>query len=128
MLSTLFFSFFQLLYLLDTLKNAIQKQNIRLSFVHATYIAKVAQQILRPGVLFLRNLMFIFRHCYIDLIYLLTLKTICLFIEEHMYLVISKFLLGTQYVDLKRVPDFFRLFYSFDLEVMHCLFLYFYFL
>ncbi|KAK3513781.1 hypothetical protein QTP70_028898 [Hemibagrus guttatus] len=74
----------QLLYLLDTLRNAIQKQNLRVSFVHATYIAKVAQQILRP--------------------------------EEHMYLVISKFLLGTQYVDLKRVPDFFRLFYSFDLE------------
>ncbi|XP_058274902.1 nucleolar pre-ribosomal-associated protein 1 isoform X1 [Hemibagrus wyckioides] len=74
----------QLLYLLDTLRNAIQKQNLRVSFVHATYIAKVTQQILRP--------------------------------EEHMYLVISKFLLGTQYVDLKRVPDFFRLFYSFDLE------------
>ncbi|TTH23517.1 Nucleolar pre-ribosomal-associated protein 1 [Bagarius yarrelli] len=36
--------------------------------------------------------------------------------EEHMYLVVSKFLSGTQYVDLKRVPDFFRLFYSFDLE------------
>ncbi|KAF5902994.1 nucleolar pre-ribosomal-associated protein 1, partial [Clarias magur] len=74
----------QLLYLLDTLRNAIQKQNLRVSFMHATYVAKVAEQILRP--------------------------------EEHMYLVISKFLLGTQYVDLKRVPDFFRLFYSFDLE------------
>ncbi|KAB5535628.1 hypothetical protein PHYPO_G00120070 [Pangasianodon hypophthalmus] len=74
----------QLLYLLDTLRNAIQKENLRISFMHATYIAKVAQQILRP--------------------------------EEHMYLVISRFLLGTQYVDLKRVPDFFRLFYSFDLE------------
>ncbi|XP_047018439.2 nucleolar pre-ribosomal-associated protein 1 isoform X7 [Ictalurus punctatus] len=74
----------QLLYLLDTLRNAIQKQNLRVSFMHASYIAKVVQQILRP--------------------------------EEHMYLVISKFLLGTQYVDLKRVPDFFRLFYSFDLE------------
>ncbi|XP_047662255.1 nucleolar pre-ribosomal-associated protein 1 [Tachysurus fulvidraco] len=74
----------QLLYLLDALRNAIQKQNLRVSFVHATYIAKVAQQILKP--------------------------------EEHMYLVISKFLLGTQYVDLKRIPDFFRLFYSFELE------------
>ncbi|KAM9439632.1 nucleolar pre-ribosomal-associated protein 1 [Clarias gariepinus] len=74
----------QLLYLLDTLRNAIQKPNLRVSFMHATYVAKVAEQILRP--------------------------------EEHMYLVISKFLLGTQYVDLKRVPDFFRLFYSFDLE------------
>ncbi|XP_060761898.1 nucleolar pre-ribosomal-associated protein 1 isoform X2 [Neoarius graeffei] len=74
----------QLLYLLDTLRNAIQKQNLRVSFIHATYIAKVAQQILRP--------------------------------EEHMYLVVNRFLLGTQYVDLKRFPDFFRLFYSFDLE------------
>ncbi|XP_046732396.1 LOW QUALITY PROTEIN: nucleolar pre-ribosomal-associated protein 1 [Silurus meridionalis] len=74
----------QLIYLLDTIRNAIQKQNLRVSFMHAVYIAKVAQQILRP--------------------------------EEHMYLVISKFLLGSQYVDLKRVPDFFRLFYSFDLE------------
>ncbi|XP_073718907.1 nucleolar pre-ribosomal-associated protein 1 isoform X1 [Misgurnus anguillicaudatus] len=74
----------QLLYLLDTVKNGIQKQNIRVSFVHVTYIAKVAQQILRP--------------------------------EEHMYVVINRFLLGTQYLDLKRVPDFFKLFYSFELE------------
>lgn len=43
----------QLLYLLDTLRNAIQKQNLRVSFVHATYIAKVAQQLLRPGVCYL---------------------------------------------------------------------------
>ncbi|XP_036418285.1 nucleolar pre-ribosomal-associated protein 1 isoform X2 [Colossoma macropomum] len=74
----------QLLYLLDTVKNGIQKQNLKVSFVHTTYIAKVAQQILRP--------------------------------EEHLYLVINRFLLGTQCVDLNRVPDFFRLFYSFDLE------------
>ncbi|KAI4893107.1 hypothetical protein NFI96_020631 [Prochilodus magdalenae] len=74
----------QLTYLLDTVKNGIQKQNLRVPFVHTTYIAKLAQQILRP--------------------------------EEHMYLVIHRFLLGTQYVDLNRVPDFFKLFYSFDLE------------
>lgn len=74
----------QLLYLLDTVKNGIQKQNIRVPFVHVTYIAKVAQQILRP--------------------------------EEHMYLVINRFLLRTQFLDLKKVPDFFKLFYSFDLE------------
>lgn len=74
----------QLLYLLDTVKNGIQKQNLRVPFVHVAYIAKVAQQILRP--------------------------------EEHMYMVVSRFLLGTQFLDLKRVPDFFKLFYSFELE------------
>ncbi|ROL44240.1 Nucleolar pre-ribosomal-associated protein 1 [Anabarilius grahami] len=74
----------QLLYLLDTVKNGIQKQNLQVPFVHVTYIAKVAQQIFRP--------------------------------EEHMYMVVSRFLLGTQFLDLKRVPDFFKLFYSFDLE------------
>ncbi|RXN33752.1 nucleolar pre-ribosomal-associated 1 [Labeo rohita] len=74
----------QLLYLLDTVKNGIPKQNLRVPFVHVAYITKVAQQILRP--------------------------------EEHMYLVVNKFLLGTQLLDLKRVPDFFKLFYSFDLE------------
>ncbi|XP_066508287.1 nucleolar pre-ribosomal-associated protein 1-like isoform X1 [Hoplias malabaricus] len=74
----------QLLYLLDTVRNSVQKQNLRVSFLHTTYIAKVAQQILRP--------------------------------EEHMYLVTNRFLLGTQYVDLYRVPDFFKLFYSFDME------------
>ncbi|XP_051962696.1 nucleolar pre-ribosomal-associated protein 1 isoform X2 [Xyrauchen texanus] len=74
----------QLLYLLDTVKNGIQKQNLRVPFVHVTYIAKVAQQILKP--------------------------------EEHMYVVVTRFLLGTQFLDLKRIPDFFKLFYSFDLE------------
>ncbi|XP_067306200.1 nucleolar pre-ribosomal-associated protein 1 isoform X2 [Pseudorasbora parva] len=74
----------QLLYLLDTVKNGIQKQNLQVPFVHVAYIAKVAQQILRP--------------------------------EEHMYMVVSRFLLGTQFLDLKRIPDFFKLFYSFDLE------------
>ncbi len=38
--------------------------------------------------------------------------------EEHMYMVVNKFILGTQFLDLKRVPDFFKLFYSSDLEVM----------
>ncbi|KAA0701697.1 Nucleolar pre-ribosomal-associated protein 1 [Triplophysa tibetana] len=74
----------QVLYLLDTVKNGIRKQNIRLPFVHVTYIAKVAQQILRP--------------------------------EEHMYLVINRFLLRNQFLDLQKVPDFFKLFYSFDHE------------
>ncbi|XP_077063759.1 nucleolar pre-ribosomal-associated protein 1 [Siphateles boraxobius] len=74
----------QLLYLLDTVKNGIQKQNLQVPFVHVAFIAKVAQQILRP--------------------------------EEHMYMVVSRFLLGTQFLDLKRIPDFFKLFYSFDLE------------
>ncbi|KAF4103830.1 nucleolar pre-ribosomal-associated protein 1 [Onychostoma macrolepis] len=73
-----------LLYLLDTVKNGIPKQNLRMPNVHVSYITKVAQQILRP--------------------------------EEHMYMVVNKFLLGTQFLDLKRVPDFFKLFYSFDLE------------
>ncbi|XP_026138598.1 nucleolar pre-ribosomal-associated protein 1 [Carassius auratus] len=74
----------QVLYLLDTVKNGIPKQNQRMPNVHVAYITKVAQQILRP--------------------------------EEHMYMVVNKFLLGTQFLDLKRVPDFFKLFYSFDLE------------
>uniref|UniRef100_W5KYL7 URB1 ribosome biogenesis homolog n=1 Tax=Astyanax mexicanus TaxID=7994 RepID=W5KYL7_ASTMX len=74
----------QILYLMDTVRNGIQKQNFRLSLVHTTYIAKVAQQMLRP--------------------------------EEHMYLVINRFLLGTQYMDLGRIPNFFKLFYSFDFE------------
>ncbi len=39
----------QLLYLLDTVKNGIPKQNLRMPNVHVSYITKVAQQILRPG-------------------------------------------------------------------------------
>ncbi|XP_030633813.1 nucleolar pre-ribosomal-associated protein 1 [Chanos chanos] len=74
----------QLLYLLDTVKNGIKKQNLCLPSVLITYVAKVAQQMLKP--------------------------------EEHMYMVLNKFLLGHQYLDLKRVPEFFKLFYSFDLE------------
>ncbi|XP_035242197.1 nucleolar pre-ribosomal-associated protein 1 [Anguilla anguilla] len=74
----------QLLYLLDTVKNGIRQQNLRLPFLLVTYIAKVAQQMLRP--------------------------------EEHMYMIVNKFLLTHQYLDLKKVPEFFRLFYSFDLE------------
>lgn len=34
-----------------------------------------------------------------------------------MYMVVNKFLLGHQYLDFKRVPEFFKLFYSSDLEV-----------
>ncbi|XP_066475924.1 nucleolar pre-ribosomal-associated protein 1 [Tiliqua scincoides] len=36
--------------------------------------------------------------------------------EEHMYSKLNKFLLSHQYLDLKKVPGFFQLFYSFDLE------------
>ncbi|KAJ8280119.1 hypothetical protein GJAV_G00050750 [Gymnothorax javanicus] len=74
----------QLLYLLDAVKNGIRQQNLRLPFLLVTYIAKVAQQMLRP--------------------------------EEHMYMIVNKFLLTHQYLDLKKVPEFFQLFYSFDLE------------
>lgn len=34
-----------------------------------------------------------------------------------MYLVINRFLLRNQFLDLQKVPDFFKLFYSFDQEV-----------
>ncbi|KAJ8391476.1 hypothetical protein AAFF_G00089500 [Aldrovandia affinis] len=74
----------QLLYLLDTVKNGIRQQNLRLPFLLVTYIAKVAQQMLRP--------------------------------EEHMYVIVNKFLLTHQYLDLRKVPEFFQLFYSFDME------------
>lgn len=40
----------QLLYLMDMVKNGIQQQNQRLPFVMTTYITKVAQQMLKPGV------------------------------------------------------------------------------
>ncbi|KAM4701657.1 nucleolar pre-ribosomal-associated protein 1 [Discoglossus pictus] len=36
--------------------------------------------------------------------------------EEHMYIKMSKFLLSHQFLDMKKVPDFYKLFYSFDLE------------
>uniref|UniRef100_A0A670I5H5 URB1 ribosome biosis homolog n=1 Tax=Podarcis muralis TaxID=64176 RepID=A0A670I5H5_PODMU len=36
--------------------------------------------------------------------------------EEHMYTKLNKFLLSHQYLDLKKVPGFFQLFYSFDSE------------
>ncbi|TRY85158.1 hypothetical protein DNTS_006350 [Danionella cerebrum] len=36
--------------------------------------------------------------------------------EDHMYMAMSKFLLGIRFLDLRRVPDFFRLFYSCDLQ------------
>ncbi|XP_038150281.1 nucleolar pre-ribosomal-associated protein 1 [Cyprinodon tularosa] len=74
----------QLLYLMDIIKNGILKQNQRLPFVLATYISRVAEQMLRP--------------------------------EDHMYLVLNRFLLSHQSLDLRRVPEFFKLFYSFDQE------------
>lgn len=39
------------------------------------------------------------------------------FTEEHMYTKINRFLLSHQYLDLRKVPGFFQLFYSFDFEV-----------
>uniref|UniRef100_A0A5S6LMT8 ER lumen protein-retaining receptor 2 n=1 Tax=Xenopus tropicalis TaxID=8364 RepID=A0A5S6LMT8_XENTR len=36
--------------------------------------------------------------------------------EEHIYIKMSKFLLSHQYLDMKKVPDFYKLFYSFDFE------------
>ncbi|KAL8190588.1 UNVERIFIED_CONTAM: hypothetical protein K2H54_055923, partial [Gekko kuhli] len=36
--------------------------------------------------------------------------------EEHMYTKLNKFLLSLQYLNLKKVPGFFQLFYSFDIE------------
>ncbi|NXU49444.1 NPA1P protein, partial [Turnix velox] len=74
----------QLLYLLDAVQNGIEKPNLRLTFSLTLYIARVAQQILKP--------------------------------EDHMYLRVNKFLLSHQYLDLRKVPGFFQLFYSFDLE------------
>ncbi|KAL0972733.1 hypothetical protein UPYG_G00194060 [Umbra pygmaea] len=74
----------QLLYLLDMVKNGIIMQNVRVPFILTTYIAKVAQQMLRP--------------------------------EEHMYVIVNRFLLSHQFLDIRRVPDFFKLFYSCDME------------
>ncbi|XP_030601182.1 nucleolar pre-ribosomal-associated protein 1 [Archocentrus centrarchus] len=74
----------QLLYLMDVVKNGIQQQNQRLPFVMTTYIAKAAQQMLKP--------------------------------EDHMYVVLNRFLLSHQSLHFRRVPEFFKLFYSFDLE------------
>ncbi|XP_010155068.1 PREDICTED: nucleolar pre-ribosomal-associated protein 1-like, partial [Eurypyga helias] len=74
----------QLLYLLDAVQNGIRQQNLRFTFSLTLYIARVAQQILKP--------------------------------EEHMYIKVNRFLLSHQYLDLKKVPGFFQLFYSFDFE------------
>lgn len=40
----------QLQYLMDTVRNGVRQQNLRLPFILTTYITKVAQQMLRPGV------------------------------------------------------------------------------
>ncbi|XP_068441753.1 nucleolar pre-ribosomal-associated protein 1 isoform X2 [Clinocottus analis] len=74
----------QLLYLMDTVKNGIRQPNQRLPFLLTTYVAKVAQQMLKP--------------------------------EDHMYMVLNRFLLSHQSLDFRRVPEFFKLFYGFDLE------------
>uniref|UniRef100_A0A8C5TWG7 URB1 ribosome biogenesis homolog n=1 Tax=Malurus cyaneus samueli TaxID=2593467 RepID=A0A8C5TWG7_9PASS len=74
----------QLLYLLDTVQNGIRQPNLRFTFSLTLYIARVAQQILKP--------------------------------EEHMYIKVNRFLLTHQYLDLRKVPGFFQLFYSFDFE------------
>lgn len=39
------------------------------------------------------------------------------FPEDHMYVVLNRFLLSHQSLDFRRVPEFFKLFYGFDLEV-----------
>ncbi|KAM4590476.1 nucleolar pre-ribosomal-associated protein 1 [Fundulus diaphanus] len=36
--------------------------------------------------------------------------------EDHMYVVLNRFLLSRQSLDLRRVPEFFKLFYGFDME------------
>ncbi|KAK6296277.1 hypothetical protein J4Q44_G00339900 [Coregonus suidteri] len=36
--------------------------------------------------------------------------------EEHMYVVVNRFLLSHQCLDFRRVPEFFKLFYSYDME------------
>ncbi|XP_069492442.1 nucleolar pre-ribosomal-associated protein 1 [Ambystoma mexicanum] len=74
----------QLLYLMDVVKNGIRQQNLRLAFPLSLYIAKSAQQCMKP--------------------------------EDHMYIRINKFLLMHQYLDLLKVPDFHKLFFSFDSE------------
>uniref|UniRef100_A0A803V723 URB1 ribosome biosis homolog n=1 Tax=Ficedula albicollis TaxID=59894 RepID=A0A803V723_FICAL len=74
----------QLLYLLDAVQNGIKQPNLRVTFSLTLYIARVAQQMLKP--------------------------------EEHMYIKVNRFLLSHQYLDLRKVPDFFQLFYSFDFE------------
>uniref|UniRef100_A0A670XPT4 URB1 ribosome biosis homolog n=1 Tax=Pseudonaja textilis TaxID=8673 RepID=A0A670XPT4_PSETE len=74
----------QLLYLMDVVQNGIKQPNLRFTFPLTLYIARVAQQILKP--------------------------------EEHMYTKLNRFLLSHQYLDLRKVPGFFHLFYSFDSE------------
>ncbi|XP_070606470.1 nucleolar pre-ribosomal-associated protein 1 [Erythrolamprus reginae] len=74
----------QLLYLMDVVQNGIKQPNLKFTFPLTLYIARVAQQILKP--------------------------------EEHMYTKLNRFLLSHQYLDLRKVPGFFHLFYSFDSE------------
>lgn len=41
------------------------------------------------------------------------------FAEDHMYVVLNRFLLSHQSLDFRRVPEFFKFFYGFDLEVIY---------
>ncbi|XP_068000596.1 nucleolar pre-ribosomal-associated protein 1 isoform X2 [Melanerpes formicivorus] len=74
----------QLLYLLESVQNGIELPNLRFTFSLSLYIARVAQQILKP--------------------------------EDHMYIKVNRFLLSHQYLDLKKVPGFFQLFYTYEFE------------
>lgn len=47
------------------------------------------------------------------------------FPEDHMYVVLNRFLLSHQSLYFRRVPEFFKLFYGFDLEVNYYTFLFF---
>ena len=40
----------QLLYLMEMMKNGIRQKNVRLPFIMTTYLSKVAQQMLKPGL------------------------------------------------------------------------------
>ena len=48
----------------------------------------------------------------------LYILVVSVFPEDHMYMVLNRFLLSHQSLDFRRVPEFFKLFYGFDLEVM----------
>lgn len=110
----------QMLYLMDIVKNGIQRQNQRVPFVLTSYIAKVAHQMLRPGLYQTVLIWFlIFTNWTTFLVADVCSCRLSCFTEDHMYVVLNKFLLSQQSLDLKRVPEFFKLFYSFDLEVKY---------
>lgn len=39
--------------------------------------------------------------------------------EDHMYVVLNRFLLSHQNLDMKRVPEFFKMFLGYELEVKY---------